>query len=126
MPSDARPLKRPRAESPSAPDDGDTGSGTVPSLEELERDEDLWLEDGSVVLVARNIAFKVYMGLLSAHSPVFSNMFASATHTDETYDGSPVVRVTDSPEDLKWLLIQLIPKTRLQLRPFIRCLVCRC
>ena len=98
----------------------------MPSLEELERDEDHWLEDGSVVLVARNIAFKVYMGLLSAHSPVFSNMFASATHTDETYDGSPVVRVTDSPEDLKWLLIQLIPKTRLQLRPFIRCLVCRC
>ncbi|PIL23579.1 hypothetical protein GSI_14892 [Ganoderma sinense ZZ0214-1] len=118
MASNTRPLKRPRTrESPSSgalASEGDTStSSAVQSLEDLERDKDLWLDDGTVILVAWKIAFKVYKGLLSVHSPVFSDMFASAAHADETYDESPIVRVTDSPEDLKWLLIQLIPKTRL-------------
>ena len=80
-------------------------------MEEFIRDHDFWLEDGSVILVAKKTAFKVYKGLLSAHSPVFSDMFLSATDADETYDGCPVVRIPESPEDLKWVLVHLIPKT---------------
>ncbi len=80
-------------------------------LEELTRDQDFWLEDGSIVLVAKKTAFKVYKGVLSAHSPVFSDMFSSVTHVDEYYDGCPVVRISDSPEDFKWLLTHLVPKT---------------
>ncbi|PIL23581.1 hypothetical protein GSI_14894 [Ganoderma sinense ZZ0214-1] len=89
----------------------DIAGATALPLEELRRDEDFWLEDGSVVLVAKKTAFKVYKGLLSAHSPVFSDMFSSTTHADETYDGSPVVRLSDSPEDLKWVLTHVMPKT---------------
>ena len=84
---------------------------TALPVEQLRRDQDFWLEDGSVVLVAKRTAFKVYAGLLSVHSPVFSNMFSSVTHVDETYDGCPVVRVSDSPEDLQWVLSHVIPKT---------------
>ncbi|KAI1786059.1 hypothetical protein LXA43DRAFT_81168 [Ganoderma leucocontextum] len=93
----------------------DTANPTVSPLEELTRDNDFWLEDGSVVLVAKKTAFKVYKGFLSLHSPVFSDMFSSASHADETYDGCPVVRISDSPEDLKWLLTHLIPRTLLHL-----------
>nr|VWO98005.1 Methionyl-tRNA formyltransferase (EC [Ganoderma boninense] len=85
-------------------------------LEELTRDQDFWLQDGSVVLVAEKTAFKVYAGLLSAHSPVFSGLFSPTNHPDETYDGCPVVRMPDSPEDFKWLLTHLIPKSLLHLR----------
>ena len=85
---------------------------SIPSpLEEFTRDHDFWLEDGSVILVAKKTAFKVYKGLLSVHSPVFSDMFLSATGADETYDGFPVVRIPESPEDFKWVLAYLIPKT---------------
>ena len=83
----------------------------VPSLSELTRDKDLWFDDGSIILVAQKTMFKVYKGLLSTHSPVFADMFSSATHSDEIDDGCPVVRVSDSAQDLKWLLTHLIPKS---------------
>ncbi|PIL23580.1 hypothetical protein GSI_14893 [Ganoderma sinense ZZ0214-1] len=93
-----------------------TANVAMSPLEELTRDQDFWLQDGSVVLVAEKTAFKVYAGLLSVHSPVFSGMFSPANHADETYDGCPVVRMSDSPEDVKWLLTHLIPKTLLHIK----------
>ncbi|KAM5536103.1 hypothetical protein V8D89_010202 [Ganoderma adspersum] len=92
-----------------------TADPTMLPLEELTRDEDFWLKDGTIVLVAQKIAFRVYSGLLAAHSPVFNDMFSSATHADEMYDGCPVVRIPDSPEDLKWILTHLIPRTLLHI-----------
>ena len=72
---------------------------------------ELWFDDGSIILVAQKTMFKVYKGLLSTHSPVFADMFSSATHSDEIDDGCPVVRVSDSAQDLKGLLTHLIPKS---------------
>ena len=91
-----------------------TADPTMLPLEGLTRDEDFWLKDGTVVLVAKKTAFKVYSGLLAAHSPVFDDMFSFATHADEMYDGCPVVRIPDSPEHFKWVLTHLIPRTLLQ------------
>ncbi|RPD55205.1 hypothetical protein L226DRAFT_493329 [Lentinus tigrinus ALCF2SS1-7] len=73
--------------------------------EELERDDEFWFEDGSVVLVASNVGFKVYKGLLTAHSPIFCDMFARSQPDDkEIYDGCPFVHVSDSSQSLKHFL----------------------
>lgn len=39
------------------------------------RDAEFWFEDGTIVLVARDVEFRVYKSILADHSPVFSNMF---------------------------------------------------
>ena len=85
-----------------------TGGGDIQiSLEELVRDEDVWFKDGTVVIVARQTAFKYYKGLLMVHSTVFSDVFSFATFADEEYDDAPVLRLSDPPEDVKLLLTHL-------------------
>ena len=79
------------------------------------RDEQFWFDDGSIVLVAQNIGFRVFRSLLAAQSTVFADMLTSGSPTvGEVYDGCPVVRLSDSPHDLRYLLRVLIPAFRLQ------------
>ncbi|RDX48948.1 hypothetical protein OH76DRAFT_615120 [Lentinus brumalis] len=40
------------------------------------RDEELWFEDGTIVLVAGHVEFKVYVRPLIEHSPVFRDMLS--------------------------------------------------
>ncbi|PIL26268.1 hypothetical protein GSI_12024 [Ganoderma sinense ZZ0214-1] len=75
-----------------------------------DRDDEFWFEDGTVILVAWNIEFRFYKGLLASVSPVFKQLFADcrAVRTvrmdqDQTFS-CPVVHVPDSPEDLRYLL----------------------
>ncbi|KAI0685939.1 hypothetical protein C8T65DRAFT_591652 [Cerioporus squamosus] len=83
------------------------------SIEDLVHNEELWLDDGNLVLVTGKTAFKVYRGLLAAQSPVFADMFATAApDSEEMLDGSPVVHLSDSPEDMSHFLRALLPKAQ--------------
>ncbi|KAH9856168.1 hypothetical protein C2E23DRAFT_882282 [Lenzites betulinus] len=85
------------------------------------RDEEFWYSDGNIILVARNVEFRVYRGLLSDHSPVFKDMFslpqpddASSSALDASAAGPdlcPVVHLFDSPEDLRHILRVYMPRT---------------
>ena len=93
----------------SAPGEGEE-EGQARAREAIKRDEEFWLDDGTVILIARDIEFRVYKGLLANLSPVFKNLFA-ARHSlrrvsvDEQQTlACPVVRVSDSPEDVRRLL----------------------
>ena len=111
MATDARPAKRTRTEPSSVPKT--PRANEQPPLSDLKLCEEFWLEDGNIVLVTRDVAFRIYRGLLAAQSKVFEDMFASAAPTtDETLEGCPVVRLSDSPEDLMRLLRVLLPKTK--------------
>lgn len=46
----------------------------------IKADEEFWLEDGTVVLMARNVQFKVYRGFLSALSSRICSPFPSPQH----------------------------------------------
>ncbi|RPD55970.1 hypothetical protein L227DRAFT_579187 [Lentinus tigrinus ALCF2SS1-6] len=82
--------------------------------EGLQWDDKFRFDDGSIVLVAGTTAFKVYKGLLSAQSHVFSDMlFAGNPHATQVFDGCPVVHLSDSPEDLRHLLRTLISKEQI-------------
>ncbi len=82
----------------------------------LRKDEELWYEDGTIVVVAGNIEFRVYKGVLAAHSPVFADMFSlpqpqptSVSQSLEEPQCCPVVSVNDSPEDLRLVLKAILP-----------------
>ncbi|KAH9925669.1 uncharacterized protein BXZ73DRAFT_103202 [Epithele typhae] len=69
---------RPLASLPGVPNPPSPNQRTSPA--EM-RDADLWFEDGTLVLVVENTAFRVFKGLLTLHSPVFKAMLE--THSSE-------------------------------------------
>ncbi|KAI1795295.1 hypothetical protein LXA43DRAFT_1178771 [Ganoderma leucocontextum] len=109
MPDEQRPSKRTRV------DEGASCAGpssTSSASDSLKRDPDLWFEDGNIILAARDVAFRVYRGLLVKQSTVFADMFATGNPAaDENLDGCPVVRLPDAPSDLKHLLLFLVPSS---------------
>ena len=72
--------------------------------EERRRDAEFWFEDGTVVLVAGGVEFKVYRGILSDRSPVFEDMFSFPQPPSSSPFDTPVVHLTDSPQDLRHIL----------------------
>jgi len=71
----------------------------------ITRDEEFWYPDGSIVLVARGRAFKIYHGLLAQYSEIFQDLLSvPQPESAETIDGRPLVHLTDSPEDLRYML----------------------
>ncbi|KAJ7612179.1 hypothetical protein FB45DRAFT_803476 [Roridomyces roridus] len=71
----------------------------------LERDEELWYEDGNIVLQAENCLFKVYRGVLASRSPVFQDMLSFPQPPDsDLVDGCPLVHLHDSPAEVKVFL----------------------
>ena len=77
------------------------------------RDEEFWYQDGTVVLVARNVEFRVYGGVLANHSPVFADMFSQHQTSRAPDDPSVclVVPIEDRPEDLRVVLRAILPKS---------------
>jgi len=73
----------------------------------VRRCEDLWFDDGSVILRAENLLFKVYGGILSTQSTIFKDLFTLPQPSDggdEIYDGCPVVRLHDQANTMHHFL----------------------
>lgn len=88
------PAKRPRS---------DPDEGAAPP--ECIRSSTLWFEDGSIVLEAERVRFKVYKGILAANSAIFRDMFALAhAQEGELVDGCPVLCLGDKSQDLAHVL----------------------
>ncbi|KAI0365821.1 hypothetical protein BV20DRAFT_953482 [Pilatotrama ljubarskyi] len=103
----ALPRKRRRESVASDSSSATDLSGSEPSFE---CDEEFWFEDGTVVLLAGRTRFRVYRGLLAAQSEVLRDILSSSSPSaGEEFQGCPVVRLTDSPEDLRRLLRALLP-----------------
>jgi len=70
------------------------------------RCSDLWLPDGSIILQAENILFRVYSGLLSLHSPFFRDLFSlPQPPSQDMYEGIPVVQMLETANDLRYFLL---------------------
>jgi hypothetical protein len=68
-----------------------------------QRSENLWFNDGTIVLRAEKTIFRVYAGLLASQSSVFKDMleFPQPSGSSETIEGCPVVTLHDSAQDLQ-------------------------
>lgn len=78
---------------------------------EVTKDEEFWYEDGTIILIAHNVEFRVYKGPLIRHSPVFYDMFSFPQPATEPSEGSrsgavdcPTVHLFDSPHELRHVL----------------------
>lgn len=67
-----------------------------------ERVEDLWFEDGNLILQAENSLFRIYSGFLAARSSVFRDMlaFPPPAEGNPMMDGCHIVTVYDSAKDM--------------------------
>ena len=83
---------------------------------------DFWFNDGNIILIAQNAAFKVHKGQLARHSEVFNDLFSlpqpsnpppspslqtSSGTADDLIDGCPFVILQDSPSDVFYFLSAL-------------------
>ncbi len=83
------------------------------------RDEEFCCSDGNITLVAGDVEFRVYKGILSEHSPVFRDMFslpqppvaASSPSSSDDDSTCPVVHLSDSSEDLRHVLRAYMPRS---------------
>lgn len=74
------------------------------------RHADLYMDDGSVVLLTENTLFRVYLRWLARKSDIFAHLtaFDNVQPPDaETYDSCPLIRLSDTAEDLEHLLIAM-------------------
>lgn len=67
---------------------------------------DVWFDDGNLLVVVGEHKFSIYVGILSAASSVFRDMFqVSEGSQREQIDGRDLVHLTgDSAEDISFLL----------------------
>ncbi|RDX49007.1 hypothetical protein OH76DRAFT_620714 [Lentinus brumalis] len=77
-------------------------------------DEEFWYEDGTVILAAGDVDFRVFKGILAEHSPVFKDMFSlpqPPLANGQFPSPCPIVHLSDSPDDIRALLRVCMPKT---------------
>ena len=56
------------------------------------RDAEFWFGDGTVILVAKDIEFRIYRGLLADYSPVFKAIFAAQASVSHGAGGRTPIR----------------------------------
>ncbi|KAF8580218.1 hypothetical protein K439DRAFT_1619981 [Ramaria rubella] len=78
-----------------------------PQQPEYTKSNTIYFDDGNIILIAEQTAFRVHKGLLSYNSDVFRNMFATVQEPPglETFDGLPIVKLSgDSGTDMEYFL----------------------
>ncbi|KAJ7502964.1 hypothetical protein B0H11DRAFT_2274382 [Mycena galericulata] len=72
----------------------------------------VWYKDGSVVLQAQNTQFRVHWGVLAQNSSFFHDMQELPQPPDQpNVDGCPIVELSDTTEDVEYLLKALYSPT---------------
>ncbi|KAK6997484.1 BTB domain-containing protein [Favolaschia claudopus] len=71
--------------------------------------DDLWFPDATIIIQAENSLFRVYSGILVAHSSVFRNMIAFPQHSpqqagDSAVDNLAVVHLSDRAAEVEVFL----------------------
>ncbi|KAF7370433.1 BTB domain-containing protein [Mycena sanguinolenta] len=85
--------------------------------EAITRSTDRWFSDGSIVLQAGKVQFRIHWGILALHSSVFRDMQGLPQPSDEpNVDGCPVVHLQDDPTDVEYLLKAIYDPTFLTMK----------
>lgn len=75
---------------------------------QLQRCEQLWFHDGSIILQAGSMLFRVHQTILALQSPFFAQLFEVPQPPQvETYEGCPLVVLYDTEEDARIFLLAL-------------------
>ena len=82
--------------------DSDSDSGSGSSQEQPQRVQDLWFDNGTLVLQAESSMFCVYKSILSIRSSVLRGILSKPQ--TNFIEGCPVVPLDDSADDLTYFL----------------------
>lgn len=77
---------------------------------ELKRDQQVWLEDGNIVLLCESTMFRVHRSILAAHCEALQDMFAVYVppKDEKTYEGCPLIVMHDKPVDMRRFLKTIV------------------
>ena len=90
---------------PSTSTSTSTSSSTKEESNSIQLHPEMSFEDGSIAIIAGNTAFKVHRSVLSRKSALFKDLLSlPQPETEEKFEGLPVVRLLDPPEDITTLL----------------------
>ena len=74
---------------------------TPSEVERLPQYQDLWFEDGSIVIAAQATSYRLHRGVLARHCGVFRDMFSVPQGGQSLIaHGCPVVQLHDRSEHL--------------------------
>lgn len=78
----------------------------IPPADVGTRCEDLWFEEGNVIIAAEGLSFRVHSGILARHSEVFRELLSAAALRDlpQSLEGCPVLRTQDKGAHLQRLI----------------------
>lgn len=72
------------------------------------RDDELYFEDGNIVVAAESTIFRLHRGILSFQSDIFRDLFAIPQPAQvDTVDGCPLVCLQESAYEMKWLFLAI-------------------
>lgn len=86
------------------------------------RSHSVWFEDGNIIIQAEGTIFKVYRGVLAAHSSVFKDMLSIPQPSSgrlSAMEGCAVVHVSDTAADITIVLEALYLRGYAQSRVFL-------
>ncbi|KII87445.1 hypothetical protein PLICRDRAFT_142726, partial [Plicaturopsis crispa FD-325 SS-3] len=78
----------------------------------------IWYQDGSIVLEAERLQFRVHISVLAAHSLIFKDMLEIGQSSVGEYavEGCPLVHLSDSAQDLTYVLTAFYDRKFFDLR----------
>lgn len=86
-----------------------------PADDQPKHHSELWYEDGNVILITENVAFRVHRSILSRRSQVFKDLFAfPQPESIDTLEDCPLIHLSDGAEDLAHLLEAIYNGIRFQ------------
>ena len=90
---------------PSTVHAGSTSPNESSSSTQIQQHAEMSFEDGNIVIIAANTAFKVHRSVMSRKSALFKDLLSlPQPDTEEKFEGLPVVRLLDPPDDIRMLL----------------------
>ncbi|KAJ7184642.1 hypothetical protein C8R46DRAFT_938626 [Mycena filopes] len=76
-------------------------ASTESEQKKFDRVQELWFEDGNIILQAGNTQYRVFRGILAARSPVFQDMLSfPQPPASELVEGCPLVHLHDSATEV--------------------------
>lgn len=72
----------------------------------IRRSSNLWFKEGSAVIQAEDVQFRVHLGLIAANSSIFNDMMSlpRPDSDEETVDGCVLIRLSDKAVDVECML----------------------
>lgn len=107
LPSTVTPgSKRPCTDVSTRLDETTSVPRTSPQYLHVQKDDDLWFDDGNIVLIAEGTGFRVHGSFLARRASIFADMlaFSQPDMSVDVFEDAPAIVLMDDPNHLATFL----------------------